>query len=77
MRTDLEYIDRDPRWAADIKCLDLGMTDQGIHAALRKRWPGRPALNWELEQDELSGWVYDGNKILCRLRHASGVREVA
>jgi hypothetical protein len=66
-RTQDEPI-RNERAAAPVIGMDLRRKDHEIHRDLRTRWPREPAMWWELETDEKSGWVYNGKgNILAKL----------
>jgi hypothetical protein len=52
---------RDPRAGAPVIGMDLTRSGAEIHSDLRARFPRVIGLWWELEEDERSGWVYDGS----------------
>jgi len=47
--------------------IDLQRPTDAIHRDLRTKWPTVIDLWWELDEDDRTGFVYSGNKILAKL----------
>lgn len=61
---------RNPRDGAPVITMDLSRPTEVIHADLRQRFPHVTGLWWELEEDERSGWAYDGtNSVRAKMVH--------
>lgn len=60
---------RNPKSTAPTITLDLSREHHEVDRDLVGRFPKAVNLWWELEPDQVSGFVYAGNKVLAKLAH--------